>query len=186
MTTLKDMRIPSVASIGSTIGCVTLIALGTPGIAYANSATIQASGIMPSACNVEGAQITLSAANIGMNGEILAFGSLYGTATALNFSGQAGANFTLTRPQLTPPAGSASSLVVGRIIVAEAGLTSSSESQYLSAASTDVNASATRLIFSTFASSNAEITAQIGMIDNAEPLLPGQYELTSTITCVDS
>ena len=161
-TMIMKQSFPLLRVIGLSAGLVASAAM-MPSVHAATSATITATGNVPVACDVTGAQITMAK---------ISAKNLVGTATGIQYAAASGTIFSLTTPTLVAPSGyggvaSVSVLKNGNTLLF---MTSEGDgSSYVATAAESGEVS-------------YEARVDGGMADVV--LMPGNYTISTTLTCI--
>ena len=162
-TMIMKQSFPLLRAIGLSAGLVASAAM-MPSVHAATSATITATGTVPDACNVAGAQITMTQTGANV---------LRGTSTAIPYTLQPGTVISLSRPTLAAPSGYGG---VGVVDVRKNDVQiamGTSDGDYGSSYTAN-NAESGNFTY------HAEVAG--GMGDAS--LIPGSYTISTTLTCI--
>jgi hypothetical protein len=151
-------------AIGLSAGLVASAAM-MPSVHAATSATITATGTIPAACDVAGTEITMTKINAK---------ELSGTSTAIPYTLQSGTQISLSRPTLAAPSGYGG---LGRVYVRKNNV-------IIVAANSDSNLDTHYTATQGTESGNFTYEANVmgGMLD--VNLIPGNYTISTTLTCI--
>jgi len=166
-TMIMKKSFPLLRAIGLSAGLIASAAMMAPAQA-ATSGTITATGTVPATCSVNGASISMSptsTSNSALSGK--------SSAVAISTNGTA-TNFTLSSPTVvSKPPGSTLTTSNVVLIADLAGGTGS------------FTAGGTSFTQPSPLSSTVTFTATVGDPVSSTPLTPGNYSISSTLTCVN-